>query len=295
MKTYPKKRLEDAQTLPTSVEMLKQAQRMLRDKEALMGFHSHDHQVFGRTEDLDAKEAVRLMMYPNDQSVMVASNLRRSISTLMIALCPRLANPANHESIKIISCLQEVGSNADTHSQTQPGECPQLAKSEHDCDLLDGKIMKKFYEERLDPCLNMGNKDNQYPRESRLIDFCHWCFANVKPVIIASGHSGWMRSFFDTFLPPSETLDGCPLQMARVFKQENCCVTAFNLEWDPNAPRTEAKTEGYSINPKSVRLLYGEFRVPKKDLDRVREQQGKGNLLPRQGNLSCIGPGSKEE
>ena len=70
-----------------------------------------------------------------------------------------------------------------------------------------------------------------------------------REAVVAVGHSGWFRSFFDVYLPRSAAS-----HPARKRKIVNCGLVAFTLQ--RGTVRGEIR---YRIAPESVMALYGGF------------------------------------
>ena len=68
------------------------------------------------------------MIDASNNSIVVTSNLRRAISTAVIALWDRFG--ANKECVHILPCLQELGMNVDTHTPILEAEVPQVSNFE---------------------------------------------------------------------------------------------------------------------------------------------------------------------
>jgi len=199
---------------------------------------------------VDIPEILEMMYTPTDNSVMVASNLRRAISTAVIAFWKRFTSRGSQEKLYILSCMQEFGPAADTQTELKENETPQASQHEIKCGLLDSERLNEFYGRRLDGTYNYGNKTNNSrddPAPCRA--FCDWCFSQSKEVIIATGHSMWFR-IFCRYLNP-----GDPTCTAAKHKLKNCGVVGFRI-----AQITDGSGKiSYRIAPRSITIVYGGF------------------------------------
>eukprot|EP00484_Ammonia_sp_Unknown_P017962 CAMPEP_0197025478 /NCGR_PEP_ID=MMETSP1384-20130603/5802_1 /TAXON_ID=29189 /ORGANISM="Ammonia sp." /LENGTH=857 /DNA_ID=CAMNT_0042454011 /DNA_START=130 /DNA_END=2703 /DNA_ORIENTATION=+ len=173
------------------------------------------------------------MVDSSNSSVVVTSNLRRAISTAVIALWDRFG--ANKECIHILPCLQELGMNVDTHTPILEEQVPEVSNFEKTSKKLNVNKLTEFYQTRLkveQANQSFGKKslrENAQDTQQRLNFFCDWAFkkndAKGKPVqtIIACGHSHWMRAFFKNYLPKE-----CQ-SMAAKRKLQNCGVVGFRM------------------------------------------------------------------
>lgn len=136
-------------------------------------------------------------------SVIVSSNLRRSLSTAVIGLFDRLSR--TEENIFVHHSLQEISRNPDTLSITpaklQPH--PSWIESGYPLDI------PKMYELQLHVQDNTGNKHIHQTGLHRLNEFNDWLFSSFKEeYVIVSGHSLWFRHYFREFLPVTSTHKG---------------------------------------------------------------------------------------
>eukprot|EP01104_Vermistella_antarctica_P004601 TRINITY_DN15022_c0_g1_i1.p1 TRINITY_DN15022_c0_g1~~TRINITY_DN15022_c0_g1_i1.p1 ORF type:complete len:389 (-),score=80.88 TRINITY_DN15022_c0_g1_i1:41-1207(-) len=132
-------------------------------------------------------------------SMVVSSNLRRSISTVSVALFDRLT--AEDEKMQLLTCLQEVSTNPDTlcltPSQTIP--TPSWVDTRHS---ESGNVdIASIYSKHTDPALCTGNKPMDSNGLKRLLAFSEWVFQQKNQNIIVGGHSLYFRYFFRTFWP----------------------------------------------------------------------------------------------
>jgi len=201
---------------------------------------------------MDVPEILEMLYTPTENSVMVASNLRRAISTAVIAFWKRFTARGSSEKLYILSCLQEFGPAADTQTELKENETPEASQHEIQCGLLDSERLNEFYRGRLAGMYNYGNKTNNSRDDpAPCIDFCKWCFSQPKDVIIATGHSLWFRIFCRHLNP------GDPGSVLAKHKLKNCGVVGFRI-----AQITEGSGNvSYRIAPRSITLAYGGFET----------------------------------
>ncbi|EEY57801.1 uncharacterized protein PITG_00383 [Phytophthora infestans T30-4] len=202
--------------------------------ETLPSIHTHHHSV-QQTED-DA--LLRYLCCPLPGSVVVASNLRRTIDTARIASASRLEVPG--ERIHVLSCLQEIGRNFDTLAISQPHTIqPEV--------LVQALRGEKRHEELFNVAESHGNKTVLGSGRDRLMAFAQWVFNQQKDVVVVYGHSLWFRAFFREFFPRNVFHD------AKSAKMNNCGVVTFMLE-ECNKGGGEAAQ--YTIQPESFQQLF---------------------------------------
>jgi len=193
-------------------------------------------------------------------SIVVTSNLRRAISTAVIALWDRFST--TKECIHILPCLQELGMNVDTHTPILEAQVPQVSSFEKTSKKLNVQKLTEFYGSRLKVEQALGALGKKSMRETgsetqqRLKFFCDWAFKKnsddgTHPIntIIACGHSHWMRAFFRHFLPKDTT------SMAGKMKIQNCGVVGFRMICTIGPENTRE----YEIIGKSITPIYRGF------------------------------------
>jgi len=138
-----------------------------------------------------------------DPSIIVSSNLRRSLSTAVIALNERIKR--TEEDIHVHHSLQEISRNPDTLSLTPAKLQPHASWIEHGYSL----DIPKTYEKQLHVEGNTGNKTASSTGKKRLHEFNQWVFDTIQEeYVIVSGHSLWFRHYFREFLPVSSNCPG---------------------------------------------------------------------------------------
>jgi len=180
------------------------------------------------------------------RSVLVASNLRRALSTNTIAFWNRLNR--TKEKIRILSPLQEVTFNVDGVALAKPRTAPVLA----DTELAAINVRRADFrgERYFDATENAGDKPVRSRGIGRMIEFCQWVFRQPEETVIVNGHSLYFRFFFQTFLPHASVHEGKTAKMA------NCAVVALNL-W-------EGEDGGYVVEEESINVMHRHFEVKKK-------------------------------
>ncbi|CAM9128105.1 unnamed protein product [Ascophyllum nodosum] len=169
-------------------------------------------------------------------SVLVTSNLRRAIATGLITLWDRLRK--GEERYLVHSALQEMTFNVDGISMLDKGEIPDegLAKE------LGGQVT-------FDAEFNTGTKALGHTGMKRMKAFSEWASHRPEDVVVAIGHSLYIRSFFRNFLPEEVQ------HFAKEKKIVNCGVVAFTIvRGDYNG------RPAYRIDPDSIVKVYGGFK-----------------------------------
>lgn len=194
----------------------------------------------------------------SDRSILVASNLRRAISTCCAALKDRL--DASDESVYLLSCLQEISPNPDTLAITPAGEPPQPSWID---DENRGLGLRDIYATKINAEYHLGNKDISSNGGKRMASFCKWVFEEMenRGDVIVVGHSLWFRTFFQYYLPKTFTPanNGKPKTIfndCKTLKLTNAGVAAFDLQ----EVTTKDGNILYRIDPESIELVYGKFK-----------------------------------
>uniref|UniRef100_M4B4F4 Uncharacterized protein n=1 Tax=Hyaloperonospora arabidopsidis (strain Emoy2) TaxID=559515 RepID=M4B4F4_HYAAE len=186
----------------------------------------------------DASAWLRYVCCPLPGSVVVTSNLRRTIDTARIASAPRLEVPG--ERIHVLSCLQEIGRNLDTLAISQPHTVQPREV------LVKAPRGEKRHDELFNVAESHGNKTVLGSGRDRLMMFAQWLFKQQKDVAIVYGHSLWFRAFCREFFPHHVYHE------AKSAKMRNCGVVTFVLE---EYSRGGGETPQYSIQPESFQHL----------------------------------------
>mmetsp|Transcript_21989 Transcript_21989/g.63394 ORF Transcript_21989/g.63394 Transcript_21989/m.63394 type:complete len:394 (-) Transcript_21989:391-1572(-) len=202
--------------------------------------------------ELDPCDVISIVRGDAGESVVVSSILRRSISTGLLCLSPRLLKTSPHkDKILLMTSLQEISRNVDTLALTPARTLPQVPAAEVGMENV-GDLMSHWYRTRLEKRLNAGNKTLKQKAIKRQEEFTKWLFEQKVDCVIVSGHSLWFREFFKSYLPKA-----CK-HSAKTSKIVNCGCIAFDFYKDSQVLR---------IHPDSIKVLYGGF-------------EGKGKLKP---------------
>uniref|UniRef100_A0A0G4GW00 Uncharacterized protein n=1 Tax=Chromera velia CCMP2878 TaxID=1169474 RepID=A0A0G4GW00_9ALVE len=194
------------------------------------------------------------------ESVIVSSNLRRAISTVLIGFSDRIAK--TNESVAILSSIQEMTRNIDGISMAPALSVPpvphtetgRLAKQVHRLASLE-KPMHELYEASLDPSDNQGNKPFSSRISDRIRQFADWCFDAEKckkPVVIIGGHSGFFKHLLRKYLPANVQHPG------KETKISNCGIVKVEIQKLQLGDQT-----GYYIDPQSIEEIHGGFITKK--------------------------------
>ncbi|KAG3119637.1 hypothetical protein PI124_g2245 [Phytophthora idaei] len=196
-----------------------------------LGVHRHfPHQTEENT-------LLHYLCCPLPGSVVVTSNLRRTIDTARIASASRLEMP--NERIYVLSCLQEIGRSFDTLAISQPHTIqPEV--------LVQALRGEKRHEELFNVAESHGNKAVLGSGRDRLMTFAQWVFKQQKDVVVVYGHSLWFRAFCREFFPRDVHHE------AKSVKLSNCGVVTFMLE---EHSRGGGEAAQYSIQPESFQHL----------------------------------------
>jgi hypothetical protein len=190
------------------------------------------------------KDIFDVLRGEKDTSVIVSSTLRRSISTTVLGLWPRIER--TREKIIILSSLQEISRNVDTQALSASKSVADLPFSR-----LSGHCPQFNPDAVFDPSENFGNKTRNFYGIKRLRAFNEWVFQRPESVIICGGHSLWFKNYFQTYLSHQVTHE------AKTKKIANSGVIAFTLH---RAEGAEADgTPLYRIDEQSIQVLYGGF------------------------------------
>ena len=100
-------------------------------------------------------DAGKILKGDKGSSVIVSSNLRRALSTVLVGMGDRLERAGNNEKVLVLPCLQEGGRNIDTLSITPPKQSfvPSWKDAEHEA--FD---MQQAHEDHVDVSKNTTSK-----------------------------------------------------------------------------------------------------------------------------------------
>jgi len=201
----------------------------------------------GATEcDVQSKNVVDILRGTSkNQATITTSNLRRSISTVLIASSQKLKSSVL-ERIFVLSCLQEVTRNPDGMSLSLRGGVPPVSQLEcrRKWHFLE---MPHLYATNLEMLYNKGTKGLLSTLHQRLLDFSAWAFDTcLTDHIVVCGHSIWFKSFCKLYMPAYVD------HIAKTKKISNCSIVKFEL--------TKLVCDGdvdYWVDPDSFSLVYG--------------------------------------
>jgi len=213
---------------PLSLEGIEQAEQLRR----YLGSKANDpaaDTILGKTKN----------------TVLVSSNLRRALSTMVIALWDRLSK--SEDKVNLLPSLQEISRNMDTLSITPPHTPPLPSWIERDY-LLD---VSKVYRDQVDTTANTGNKPvTGTSGLKRILTFNKWLFESTNPdtVVIVAGHSLWFRAYFRLFLARSSKHKAISSKIA------NGGVVSFTIH-----QVSDGSGEAYKIEESSIEEVFKGF------------------------------------
>lgn len=200
------------------------------------------------TDPVTAEDFAILNGESTKQSVIVSSNLRRAMSTVLIGLQSRLAR--TEERVLILPQLQEISRNIDTMSISAPHTAPVLAFNEEDSKVID---FKHGYATGFDVSANTGNKTVEANGLQRIQTFAKWAFDQPAEAVIAGGHSLYFKHFMRTYLPAARS--GLT-KLATEKKISNGGAVSCDL-------LRKVAPDGsvvYKLDPASLRIVFGGFK-----------------------------------
>ncbi|KAJ8601764.1 hypothetical protein CTAYLR_006809 [Chrysophaeum taylorii] len=178
-----------------------------------------------------------------EPSLVVSSNLRRALQTVVIALQDRFViqdndAPKQQKRVHVLSSLQEVSTNVDTVSLLAPHATPTLPRVP---ELLQAPA-------RFEVSRNYGNKSLRGTGRDRIIAFCDYAFESAHDSIIVGCHSLWARFFFRELLPSDVN------SVAKDSKIANGGIVSCDL-----ISGNVNNITVYAIDPDSVQVVYKGF------------------------------------
>lgn len=205
--------------------------------------------TFLKEVPMDGPEAEHIKILRGDsgspQSKFLCSNLRRAVSTMVVAFKDRLDSRPN-DKIHVIPSLQEISRNPDTLSITPAQTQIQASWIEK-----GSKSVANFqgvFDNQVDMSLHSGNKPLDTNGLKRMNEFCEFLYSQPDSHFIVGGHSIWFRSFFQMFLPYSVH------HASKEKKIVNGGVVTFEM--------MKAETRRgprYMVDPKTIQVVYGGF------------------------------------
>lgn len=144
-------------------------------------------------------------------ALIISSNLRRAITTTIIALYDRLEKST--EKLHTNSDLQEITRNVDAFCITPAGDAPMASLLEL---TLKGKIgvdMPEFLARRVHAVDHKGTKGIFSNGEIRINKFITGVFESNEECFIVGGHSLYFKEIFKGYLPKESKYDGKKFKM----------------------------------------------------------------------------------
>eukprot|EP00184_Porphyridium_aerugineum_P003658 CAMPEP_0184696064 /NCGR_PEP_ID=MMETSP0313-20130426/3484_1 /TAXON_ID=2792 /ORGANISM="Porphyridium aerugineum, Strain SAG 1380-2" /LENGTH=385 /DNA_ID=CAMNT_0027154627 /DNA_START=424 /DNA_END=1581 /DNA_ORIENTATION=- len=202
------------------------------------------------------REETSMLLHGNTKSrsnsIIVCSNLRRSIQTALVGLKHRLELTGEH--VHVMTALQEVTFNVDGIALAHPGQSPDL--SAH----LLPYFPKNFDSTAsLNNSMNSGNKSIDSNGSKRIHEFLQWAFeqyptkqdpsSGLPTIVIAGGHSLYLRYLLKMLLPSDYDYAG------KSKKLSNCGVLGFTVHQNQGNSRGSM----YYIDPESISMISGSW------------------------------------
>jgi len=122
---------------------------------------------------------------------IVSSNLRRAVTTIIIALNDRMVRTG--EAVHILSELQEITRNVDSFCITPPGEAPKPSQLECSLRKKNSVDMPSLLPQRVDASGHTGPKRIFGNGESRVAQFVAMLFQSKEDCFIVGGHSLYFK------------------------------------------------------------------------------------------------------
>lgn len=181
-------------------------------------------------------------------SLLVSSNLRRAMSTMMIGLRQRIAQ--TEEKVIVLPSLQEISRNIDTMSIVAPHTTPTPALLEQTSQVID---FNRAMSQNFDVSQNTGNKTVDVNGLSRLRSFAKWTFSQPADYVVVGGHSLWFKSFFNVFLPHKRRTGLLKDAVEKKIVNGGAVAVEFVM-------KGAGDDAVYMLNPTTMRVLYGGFK-----------------------------------
>ncbi|KPA86599.1 putative mitochondrial hypothetical protein [Leptomonas pyrrhocoris] len=211
----------------------------------------------GKTEAVDLVSFMRTaktkISFDPTVSVIASSNLRRAMETAIVGVAPRLT--VTKERVVVDSTLQEGSQNIDAQTfSTERGKIAPCTMGTITDPAKLGTVFNAY--------LNAGNRVAGVDVYQRMDEFIMHLFggrgdASLTPAagggnaalqeVIVVGHSGYFRSFFTRFLPPSST------HVSKKKKMQNCAVVSLDITRDQNSGEVV-------VDESTIRVLYKGFK-----------------------------------
>ncbi|CRG95615.1 conserved Plasmodium protein, unknown function [Plasmodium gallinaceum] len=182
--------------------------------------------------NLSIKEHIDVLNKLKYNSVLLCSDLRRTISSCFISFYNRI-NKFN-ESIYVLNSLQEISRNPD---------CVPLLRFFNKYITTD---IEKFLHKDVERLFKRNLKIANTYSKSYFLDTLKYIFNNENNIFIIFGHSLWFLLFFNYFLKIPHK--------AKTYKMQNSSIVVFNI-----MKCTHENKVNYEIEKNSIRVIYKGF------------------------------------
>ncbi|CRH04041.1 conserved Plasmodium protein, unknown function [Plasmodium relictum] len=191
-----------------------------------------DHYDHKKIINLSIKEHIDVLNKLKYNSVLLCSDLRRTISSCFISFYNRI-NKFN-ESIYVLNSLQEISRNPD---------CVPLLKFYNKYITTD---IENFLHKDVERLFKKNIKIASTSSENYILDTLKYIFDNENNIFIIFGHSLWFLLFFNYFLKIPHK--------AKTHKMQNSSIVVFNI-----MKCTHENKVDYEIEKNSIRVIYKGF------------------------------------
>eukprot|EP00281_Chroomonas_sp_CCMP1168_P033158 CAMPEP_0206244836 /NCGR_PEP_ID=MMETSP0047_2-20121206/18375_1 /ASSEMBLY_ACC=CAM_ASM_000192 /TAXON_ID=195065 /ORGANISM="Chroomonas mesostigmatica_cf, Strain CCMP1168" /LENGTH=348 /DNA_ID=CAMNT_0053670093 /DNA_START=57 /DNA_END=1103 /DNA_ORIENTATION=+ len=201
----------------------------------------------GETEKKgDASDSlVRLLRGEEGKSILVSSNLQRSLETMTIGFWGRLQRSG--ERVHVLSDLQEISRNIDTFSLSHLKTLPPLLNLGASLEYPQFEADKRF-----EVSENKGQKEVFENAMDRITRFAEWLHTSKEAqghTVIVGGHSLYFKTFFQCYV--GKSID----HISKKKKIVNGGAVAFTFEKGIADGQTV-----YRVDPSSINIITGGFK-----------------------------------
>ncbi|VWU48556.1 conserved protein, unknown function [Hepatocystis sp. ex Piliocolobus tephrosceles] len=183
--------------------------------------------------NMDIQEHINVLNNKKYKSVILSSNLRRTISSCFIAFYNRINK--HNETIHVLNSLEEISRNPDCLSLFPYYNNTYVATD-----------IETFIHKDIDKLINNNIKIENNYINNKFIDTLSYIFNNDNDIFIIFGHSLWFQFFFNYYLKQRH--------IAKTNKIKNSGIVVFNMR-----KYSYDDKEKYEIEKDSVRALYKGF------------------------------------
>lgn len=169
---------------------------------------------------------LKCLQTPSADTIVVTSNLKRSIQTALIASKERFL--FCQEKLYVSSSLQEIGRNIDTlslgelaHNSSDDIDTTSNCYKDSVSKYSGRKLSIERKKTKLNWSWNYGNKAVFGCAEARMKQFLKWMFTRREHIVIVYGHSLWLQEFCKQYLTPGVD------HPVKNLKLHNCEVVSF--------------------------------------------------------------------